>query len=155
MTPLPGPSPHLSWDELSCLNRSAKPWNGVPAWGLIAPYPLDWRLSRAPLISSAFELVRALRGLSLSPQSSYRTPEYNAAVGGEPHSLHLQGLALDLPIPAGCDPAAWHRDIVALAQTPAGRMIRGIGFAPPSYQGGFVHVDCRQSVSLVQWTYPL
>jgi hypothetical protein len=150
-----GPSLHLTWDELACRNRTRTPFKGIAPGGLVAPFQLDWRLSRAPLLAQAFELVRGLLGVPIVPSSSYRTPEFNAFVGGAVGSMHMQGLALDLPCPKGHDLAGWHQAIVALAQTPAGHLIRGIGYAPPDYLGGFVHIDCRQSVTLAQWTYPL
>ena len=120
----------------------------------MAVYPLDWRLSRAKLLGVAFELVRGILGVPVSVSSAYRTPDYNVAVDGAEGSLHLQGLALDLLVPSGATPSSWHQSIVALAQSQAGHLIRGIGYAPPSYDGGFVHVDCRQTVSLAQWSYP-
>ena len=41
-------------------------------------------------------VIQAAGARSLSVSSYYRTPERNAAVGGVPTSLHLQGLAIDL-----------------------------------------------------------
>lgn len=51
-----------------------------------------------------FNFLRSLNQLSLSAErqlvitSGYRTPKYNAKIGGVPHSPHLQGIAADINI---------------------------------------------------------
>lgn len=81
----------------------------------------------------------------LTITSAYRSPAYNAAVGGEKNSYHLQFRALDL-IPAEVSPA-----VLAAAA----RKLRGRTFKIPgtndhfTFRGGiglypsFVHIDTR------------
>lgn len=125
-----GPSPHLSWPELACKDR------------IRTPYPLDWRGTRAVTLAAAFEALRAAVGLPLVVLSAYRTPAYNAAVGGSPQSQHVEGRALDLAPPKGWTPlhlAAVARDIPEIV---------GVGFYPTR---GFVHIDVRPSDRRVAW----
>lgn len=125
-----GPSPHLSWAELACRDR------------LKTPYPLDYRATRAVALAAAFEALRAAVGLPLRVLSAYRTPAYNAAVGGSPNSQHVQGRALDLQPPDGWTPlqlAAVARDIPEIV---------GVGFYPAR---GFVHIDVRPGDRRVAW----
>lgn len=69
--------------------------------------------------------------------SAYRAPAYNAAVGGEDQSLHMQNRALDFRCATGT-PAEWADYLFSLRDT--GIFRGGVG----TYQGqGFVHVDTR------------
>jgi uncharacterized protein YcbK (DUF882 family) len=121
-----GPSRHLSWSELACDDR------------IRTPYPLDWRATRAVELATAFEALRAAVGLPLVVQSAYRTPAHNRAVGGAPHSQHVQGRALDLAPPDGWSPIA----LLAVAQDiPA---IRGLGL-----YDSFIHIDVRPAPRVV------
>jgi uncharacterized protein YcbK (DUF882 family) len=123
-----GPSPNLSWPELACKDR------------IRTPYPLDWRATRAVELAAAFEALRAIVGLPLVVLSAYRTPAYNAAVGGVPDSQHVQGRALDLRPPNGWTPVS----LAAIAKDIAG--IRGLGV-----YATFVHIDVRPTTKLVAW----
>lgn len=156
MTTLVGtrPSLHVTWDEASCWNRTGRVWRGLPSGALISAYPSDWRLTRLPVVCRAFELVRAIHDLKVTLLSFYRTRDYNASVGGAEHSLHCEGLAFDAVPPAGIPVEQWHDEILALAETPAGQIIRGIGYGAED-KGNMVHIDCRSSDHLVRWTYPL
>ena len=87
-------------------------------------------------------IVDALRGHLGKPcriLSSYRSPEYNRAVGGAPQSQHLQFNALDITfdgVRSGIVYAvlqAWRKE---------GKFTGGLGFYPSS---GFVHIDTRGS----------
>jgi uncharacterized protein YcbK (DUF882 family) len=123
-------SPHLSWAELACRDR------------LKTPYPLDWRETRARELAAAFEELRAAVGLPLVVLSAYRTIAHNRAIGGSPHSQHVEGRALDLAPPDGWTPlqlAAVARDIPEIV---------GVGFYPAR---GFVHIDVRTSGRRVAW----
>lgn len=88
--------------------------------------------------------MREIIGKPIGVTSSYRSPAYNRAVGGEPMSYHMQFKALDIHSPVG--PAI-------LAKT--ARLLRGKRFDLPgnagsfTFRGGigtyptFVHVDTR------------
>ena len=76
--------------------------------------------------------IRMAFGKPIIVNSGYRSPEHNAAVGGVPDSLHVQGLAADIR-------PRDHDDLPRLQalcdkMNPRG----GVGF----YRT-FVHVDCR------------
>lgn len=121
-----GPSAHLSWAELAC--RDA----------LRTPYPLDWRETRAVQLAEAFEVIReACGGHPITIGSAYRTPEWNAHVGGVEQSQHVQGRALDLYPPEGMAVAAFHDVVLRLAPATMIRFVK-------RYTWG-VHVDCRPS----------
>lgn len=77
----------------------------------------------------ALELLRATTRRAIPILSGYRGPAHNARVGGARNSLHLYGLAADIPGSAG----------ITLAQARAVGMFSGIGTL-----GGIVrHVDMR------------
>lgn len=88
-----GPSPHLDWEEINCKDGT--------------PYPEEWRATRGKILAATFERIRALLGKktgklrSITVGSGYRTPAYNASIGGAPDSMHKYGLAIDLHTPAG------------------------------------------------------
>lgn len=44
------------------------------------------------------EKFRRITGVPFTPNSAYRSVEYNKLVGGAPKSMHLQGKAFDIPI---------------------------------------------------------
>jgi hypothetical protein len=97
-----------------------------------------------PTLIVADEL-REMLDVPLTITSAYRSPAYNAAVGGEPNSFHMRFMALDL-IPQGATPRA-------LAA--AAKRLRGRTFKIPGtndsfvFRGGigtynsFVHIDTR------------
>jgi uncharacterized protein YcbK (DUF882 family) len=49
-------------------------------------------------LAAVLQLIRDEAGQAITVSSGYRSPELNAAVGGVPASLHVQGLAADIPI---------------------------------------------------------
>jgi hypothetical protein len=126
----------------------------IPPGGMVADYPQIWWPDRAVLVAQAFGLVRAILGGEIIIDSSYRIASYNRACGGEAGSYHVAGLAIDMRCPAGVNCRDWYHEILALARTPAGRMIKGLGFADAD-DGNFVHLDCRPATSLVTWAYPI
>ena len=127
-----GPSPHLRWAELACKDG--------------APYPVEWRTTRLPLLAEAFEHLRLACGnVPLIVLSAYRTPAHNARVGGARLSQHVQGRALDLQVP----PHLTLKEFANLARAvraEPGSALRGIGIYP-----GFLHIDVRPSDRLVVW----
>lgn len=66
--------------------------------------------------------------------SGYRTPSYNAKVGGSPTSYHVKGMAADIRV-SGIDPV-----IVGMYAESIGA--KGIGLY--AYDNGFIHIDTRQ-----------
>lgn len=97
-----------------------------------------------PTLIVADELRERL-GVPLTITSAYRSPAYNAAVGGEPGSYHMRFQALDI-IPGD----GLVKSLASLA-----RKLRGTKFKVPgsndsfTWRGGigqypgFVHIDCR------------
>jgi lysozyme len=67
--------------------------------------------------------------------SSYRSPVYNAAVGGEPKSLHMKFNAIDFAV-AGHSPPSVARKLKEWRTN--GKFSGGIGLYPT-----FVHLDTR------------
>lgn len=99
-----------------------------------------------PTLIVADELRHRI-GSSCTILSSYRSPAYNAAVGGESASFHMQFRALDLTF-AGGTVKQWHamakemRGTKFLLPGNGGSFIwkGGIGFYP---RQNFIHIDTR------------
>lgn len=128
-----GPSPHLTWVELSCKDGT--------------PYPEHWRLSRAIPLAVEFERVRLLLACPIRILSAYRTPAYNSRIrGAARNSQHLHGRALDLATPADKTVAQLLAAVLTIARRPGSR-IRGVG----EYSWG-VHIDIRPGDRLVRWS---
>lgn len=99
-----------------------------------------------PTLLVADELRERI-GSSCVILSSYRSPAYNAAVGGEPASFHMQFRALDITFAKG-KPQQWQA---------AAKWLRGTRFKLPGnggefvFKGGiglyvkqhFIHIDTR------------
>jgi len=91
--------------------------------------------------------IREQAGQPVILSSTYRSPRYNAAIGGEPASFHMRFMAVDFSAMCGA------RDLHAIAQSLRGRKFKlpvrgqftfdgGIGLYVKS---GFVHLDCRNT----------
>lgn len=134
------PSPHLTWEELSCHDR------------MRTPYPNDYMVHPLGELRDAFELVRDELSFKMSRDcpitilSAYRTPAYNRQVGGEKGSYHVKGMALDM----SCGKAMSVFDFAQLVVRVAKqfKVIRGVGYYPDN---GFVHMDVRPVPDLVLW----
>lgn len=127
-----GPSEHLSWKEMACHDS------------LKTPYPVNWRTNRAIVLAEAFEMIRTRCGnLPIKVLSCYRTPIYNASVGGAKLSQHQYGRAIDLHPPIGITVDQFYRLIFELSKN---THIKGLG----KYLT-FVHVDIRPSDKLITW----
>jgi uncharacterized protein YcbK (DUF882 family) len=127
------PSPHLSWWELACHDPAR------------TPYPTEWRLTRAVEVAELFEEFRRWCGdQPLIVLSAYRTPAWNAHIGGARHSQHVQGRALDLKRPRWTVDRL-HREARAFAAAHP-NLVGGLGYYPT-----FVHLDTRPSRRLVVW----
>jgi N-acetylmuramoyl-L-alanine amidase len=81
--------------------------------------------------------LRASFGKPCRIISSYRSPDYNKAVGGTPHSQHREFSALDITI-AGIAPQRVYDRLLEWRR--AGKFTGGLGLYPSS---GFVHIDTR------------
>ncbi len=125
---------HLSYDELACHDAAR------------TPYPRQWRETRLPSLAATFESLRQHCGNGpLRILSAYRTPEHNAAVGGRPHSQHLEGRALDIALPNDLSIDEFHATVRPWAKTDSS--VRGLGY----YRWG-VHIDIRPADRLVAWS---
>lgn len=151
-----GPSAHLAWSELACVNRLTDaaghpvPFAGVPPGWLVAPYPLDLRASRGATLGAVFEAVReACGGHPITVTSAYRTPAYDKAVGGA-SAYHPRGMAIDMATPEGMTAAGFAAVIRSVAQK-AAKDIGGLGL----YDWG-CHIDIRprgDDGAIVRWDY--
>lgn len=93
----------------------------------------------APRLVMVLETIRAHFGAPVTINSAYRTPEYNAKVGGAAHSQHCYGTAADIVV-KGQTPAA----VAAFART-----------LMPDWGGvgvykSFTHIDVREAKA--DWT---
>ena len=71
--------------------------------------------------------------------SSYRSPDYNKAVGGVGLSQHMEFRALDISFD-GISPKHVYDRLIEWRK--AGKFVGGLGIYPTS---GFVHIDTRNS----------
>jgi len=121
----------------------------------VAPLPASLRTSTLPPLVwvSLFTTTRPRpMPRALVVNSGYRTPTYNAKIGGAAKSQHVEGRALDLmPLWKDRHTTAAVKRLWAAASERAAQpssKIRGLGF----YQWG-VHMDTRPSVTLVTWDF--
>ena len=89
----------------------------------------------APRLVMVLETIRAHFGAAVVINSGYRTPQYNAKVGGVAHSQHCYGMAADISV-SGQKPetvAAFARSIMP---DWGGRLPKGNGGAQRFVQHG-------------------
>jgi uncharacterized protein YcbK (DUF882 family) len=103
------------------------------------PYPPEWIQDRLmPLIGILEQLRVALGGAAIRINSAYRSPKYNAAIGGASRSQHKEGRAVDIVV-KGHSPAQVRTMIRKLHD--AGKIrVGAVGIYPT-----FVHLDTRPS----------
>lgn len=95
----------------------------------------------APRLVMVLETIRAHFGAPVVIHSAYRTPQYNAKVGGVAHSQHCYGMAADISV-SGHTPA----EVAAFAQT----LMPDWGGVGIYAKKGFTHIDVREKKS--DWT---
>lgn len=113
-------SPHIKISEIAC------------------PCCRQWKMTKE--IRNLFESIRAECSLVLGHDcpihitSGYRCKAHNAAVGGEEHSQHMEGTALDILCPEPLNFEWFYHLCYRL--NPEG----GVGVY---FKKQFVHIDCR------------
>lgn len=95
----------------------------------------------APRLVMVLETIRARFGAAVTINSGYRTPEYNAKVGGVARSQHCYGTAADIVV-KGQTPEA----VAAFART----LMPDWGGVGVYAKKGFTHIDVREKRS--DWT---
>ena len=101
--------------------------------------PSDVYLNIVKLVGQ-LQFLRDYTGRAITVNSGYRSPEYNAKIGGVKNSQHLLGKAADITI-EGLKPAEVYRLIDELIDM--GLMLQG-GLG--SYKS-FTHYDIRKTKS--------
>ena len=88
----------------------------------------------APRLVMVLQSIRSHFGATVTINSGYRTPQYNAKVGGVAHSQHCYGTAAD---------------IVVKGQTPAAVAAYARQLMPDwggvGIYGSFCHIDVREA----------
>lgn len=105
-----------------------------------------WENIVEPLV--VLDEIRHQAGKPIIMLSTYRSPEYNQAVGGARFSIHMQFGAIDLQAKQGgaVRPAELHRIAVSLRGKTFTNPVTGKKF---KFRGGiglyntFIHIDCR------------
>ena len=121
------------------------------------PYPIAWIADRLTPLCTLLEAIRAeLHGQPVRIVSGYRTPAYNAQIGGATHSQHMEGMAADVTVPSYT--AREVHDLV-LAMYRAGTLTAlGVGTQGTATLGGlgnyptFTHLDIRPGTRLARWS---
>ena len=89
----------------------------------------------APRLVMVLQSIRSHFGTAVTINSGYRTPQYNAKVGGVAHSQHCYGTAADITV-RGQKPAA----VAAYAR----QLMPDWGGVGVYSQKGFTHIDVRE-----------
>lgn len=89
----------------------------------------------APRLVMVLQSIRSHFGAAVTINSGYRTPQYNAKVGGVAHSQHCYGTAADITV-RGQKPAA----VAAYAR----QLMPDWGGVGVYSQKGFTHIDVRE-----------
>lgn len=95
----------------------------------------------APRLVMVLETIRAHFDAPVVIHSGYRTPQYNAKVGGVAHSQHCYGTAADITV-KGQTPAA----VAAYAR----QLMPDWGGVGVYAKKGFTHIDVRETKA--DWT---
>jgi uncharacterized protein YcbK (DUF882 family) len=136
---------HFRGSELTPYWHRIRERNGVDVRNNIPPEAL-WHNIVPTLI--VLDEIREQLGTPVELLSTYRSPAYNKAVGGEPNSFHMRFQAIDFT----SEHHGGIRYIHQLAKSMRGKLFRLPGNEGNfRYQGGiglyvtsnFVHIDCR------------
>lgn len=95
----------------------------------------------APRLVMVLESIRTHFGAAVTINSGYRTPQYNAKVGGVAHSQHCYGTAADITV-KGQTPEA----VAAYVR----QLMLDWGGVGVYSQKGFTHIDVREAKA--DWT---
>lgn len=95
----------------------------------------------APRLVMVLESIRTHFGAAVTINSGYRTPQYNAKVGGVAHSQHCYGTAADISV-RGQTPEA----VAAYAR----QLMPDWGGVGIYAKKGFTHIDVRETKA--DWT---
>ena len=95
----------------------------------------------APRLVMVLQSIRSHFGAPVTIHSAYRTPQYNAKVGGVAHSQHCYGTAADIVV-RGKTPAA----VAAYAR----QIMPDWGGVGIYSKQGFTHIDVRETKA--DWT---
>lgn len=95
----------------------------------------------APRLVMVLQSIRSRFGAAVTINSGYRTPQYNAKVGGVAHSQHCYGTAADIVV-RGKTPAA----VAAYAR----QLMPDWGGVGIYSKQGFTHIDVREAKA--DWT---
>ena len=95
----------------------------------------------APRLVMVLESIRTYFGAAVTINSGYRTPRYNAKVGGVAHSQHCYGTAADITV-KGQTPEA----VAAYAR----QLMPDWGGVGIYAKKGFTHIDVREAKA--DWT---
>lgn len=87
---------------------------------------------------TALERIRAHFGKAVNINSGYRSPAYNAQIGGATNSQHVQGVAVDFRV-TGVNP----REIARYLETTFPGGGQGLYDYAPGDKPGFNHIDVR------------
>ena len=90
----------------------------------------------APRLVMVLQSIRSHFGVPVVIHSAYRTPQYNAKVGGVAHSQHCYGTAADITV-RGQDPAG----VAAYARS----IMPDWGGVGIYAKKGFTHIDVRET----------
>ena len=88
------------------------------------------------------EQAREVAGVPFKITSSWRSPEWNAEIGGKSNSAHLRGTAVDI----ACNTS--HRRLLILDA------LLSTGFTRIGISKSFIHADCDMDLPQeVMWVY--
>jgi hypothetical protein len=124
-------SPNFRIEEFDCRDGTRVPSSAVPALR-------TWCKAWGEPMRTRFGPIRVTSG--------FRTPRYNASVGGAPASFHVytlgtaRGVAADV-VPATGDPRAWGQWATAHYRDVSWPLVQGRGAAVPYPSQGFIHLD--------------